>query len=217
MSLAYSQRVANAIEAKATTTSSFPAVIRLFRTSPPASPGDIRANLWNPAVTSGSYTGDAEKYQSAILEQYKLCVEMADRISARRALANAFFLTLNTAVLTTIGVFLGVFWKDRTHVPVFYLVLPLVLLLVLCLAWFWLVRSYRQLNSGKYAVIGALEEQLPASPYWRAEWKALGEGRDKSTYWPLTHLEQWVPCVFALTYISGFLVLLLAKPGGSFL
>jgi hypothetical protein len=70
-------------------------------------------------VTSASYTGDAEKYQSAILEQSKLCVEMADRISARRALASAFFVSLNTAVLTTVGVFLGVFWKDRPHVPVF--------------------------------------------------------------------------------------------------
>lgn len=211
--LAYSQRVSNATEAEATRKLTWPAIIRLFRTAPPASPGDITANLWNASVTSESYTGDAEKYQSAILEQYKLCVEMADRISARRALANGFFLTLNTAVLTTIGVFLGIFWKDRPNVPVFSLVLPLVLLLVLCLAWFWLVRSYRQLNSGKYAVIGALEERLPASPYWRAEWTALGEGKDKAIYWPLTHLEQWVPSVFAFMYICGFLVVLLAKPG----
>jgi hypothetical protein len=186
-------------------TSSLPAIIRLFRTASPASPSDIRADLWNTAVTSASYAADAE-YQSAILEQYKLCVEMADRISARRALANAFFLTLNTAALTTIGVF----WKERPHAPAFYLVAPLLLLLALCLAWFWLVRSYRQLNSGKYAVIGALEERLPASPYWKAEWKALGEGRDKAIYWPLTHLEQWVPGVFALTYLCGFLAVVLA-------
>jgi hypothetical protein len=203
--------VSHATGAEATTRSRLPAIIRLFRTAPPASPGDIRANLWNASVTSESYTGDGEKYQSAILEQYKLCVEMADRISARRALANAFFLTLNTAVLTTIGVFLEIFWKDGPHVPAYYLVLPLVLLVVLCLAWFWLVRSYRQLNSGKYAVIGALEERLPASPYWNAEWDALGNGEDKAIYWPLTHLEQWVPCVFALTYICGFLVVVLAQ------
>jgi hypothetical protein len=157
-----------------------------------------------PTVTSESYGADGEKYQSAILEQYKLCVEMADRISARRALANGFFLTLNTAAFTTVGVF----WKDRPHVSPLYLTIPLFLLLALCLAWVWLVRSYRQLNSGKYAVIGALEERLPASPYWRAEWKALGEG--KATYWPLTHLEQWVPGVFALTYLGGFVVAVVA-------
>jgi hypothetical protein len=140
------------------------------------------------------------------MEQYKLCVEMADRISARRALANVFFLTLNGAALTTIGVF----WKDRPHASVLYLIGPSLLLLALCLAWFWLVRSYRQLNSGKYAVIGALEQKLPASPYWSAEWTALGKGRDKAKYWPLTHLEQWVPCVFAAAYVCGFVVALLA-------
>jgi hypothetical protein len=187
-------------------TSSFPAIVRLFRTASPASPSDISANLWNAAVTPASYAADREKYQSAILEQYKVYVEMADRISARRALANAFFLTLNTAALTTIGVF----WKDRPHASIVYLVPPLILLLALCLAWFWLVRSYRQLNSGKYAVVGALEERLPASPYWAAEWKALGEGTDKAIYWPLTHLEQWVPSIFAWTYLCGFFVALLA-------
>ena len=30
-------------------------------------------------------------------ELYKLAVEMADRVSARRSLANSFFLTINTA------------------------------------------------------------------------------------------------------------------------
>lgn len=79
-----------------------------------------------------------------------------------------------------------------------------MLALGLCLAWFWLVRSYRQLNSGKFAVIGALEKRLPASPWWNGEWKALrGEERDKSTYWALTHLEIWVPLLFGFAYIYG--------------
>jgi hypothetical protein len=54
---------------------------------------------------------------------------MADRISARRALANALVLTLITAVLTTIGVF----WQDRPHASVFCLVPALLVLLAL----FW--------------------------------------------------------------------------------
>lgn len=161
----------------------------------------MRSQLWNTEITPDSYGGDADKYRSAILEQYKLYVEMADRISARRAIANAFFLSLNSAALTTIAFF----WKDKPAASPIVLIPPLILVLALCLAWFWLVRSYRQLNSGKYAVIGALEEELPSSPYWRAEWTALGEGKNKAQYWPLTHLEQWVPCVFGLTYICGYL------------
>ena len=69
-----------------------------------------------------------------------------------------------------------------------------------------LVRSYRQLNTAKFKVIGALEERLPASAYWRAEWVALGEGEDWHKYLPLTPLEQWVPMLFALVYLSGLVV-----------
>jgi hypothetical protein len=139
------------------------------------------------------------------MEQYKLCVEMADRVSARRALANTFFITLNTGVFTV----LGVFWKDRPAGSTWLLAFPAVVLIAQCLAWFWLLRSYRQLNSGKYAVIGALEELLPTSPYWQAEWRALGQGHDKTKYWPLTHLEQWVPLLFGAAYLGGFITAIL--------
>jgi hypothetical protein len=57
-------------------------------------------------------------------------------------------------------------------------------------------------------VVGALEERLPASPYRRAEWKALGEGKDPARYWPLTHLEQWIPLLFAATYVAGFIAVI---------
>ncbi len=173
---------------------------RYFGTGSPADPDEVERELWNDAVGRETYSEANESYQTAVLEQYKLYVEMADRISARRSLANTFFLTLNTAVFSLIGVL----WTSPPHAARGLLIVPLVVLVTLCLAWFWLVRSYRQLNSGKYAVIGALERRLPASPYWRAEWKALGEGTDKARYWPLTHLEQWIPCLFAVVYIGGF-------------
>ena len=158
---------------------------------------DVRTHLWNDG------TGPAD--QLTILEQYKIYVEMADRVSARRALTNTFFLTINTAVFTVVGVL----WANRPSGPVWFLVFPLLALLGECAAWFYLVRSYRQLNTAKYAVIGALEEKLPASPYWRAEWFALGEGRDRSRYWPLTHLEQGVPVLFAAIYLLAFVAVLL--------
>ncbi len=82
------------------------------------------------------------------------------------------------------------------------------MLVTQCLAWFWLLRSYRQLNSAKFAVIGTMEERLPASPYWLAEWAALGEGKDPSRYWPLSHVEQWIPWAFAVAYTIGFVVLM---------
>jgi hypothetical protein len=166
---------------------------------------EIASNLWNPGVGPESYVEPSDKYQAAILDQYKLYVEMADRISARRGLTNTFFLTLNTAIFTVIGVF----WKEHTAAAKWLLAFPLVVALGQCVAWYWLVRSYRQLNTAKFMVVGALEARLPASPYWRAKWKALGEGKDRSKYWPLTHLEQWVPVLFGLSYLGGFVAVLL--------
>ncbi|WFE36005.1 hypothetical protein [Micromonospora sp. WMMD975] len=165
---------------------------------------EVTATLWDPAEEE-EHT-DAGERRKVILEQYKTYVEMADRVSARRGLTNTFFLSLNTLIATAAGVV----WRSRGGVEPSYLTVPVAALLLQCAAWFWLLRSYRQLNSAKYIVIGALEERLPASPYWRAEWKALGEGRDPSRYWPLTHLEQWIPVSFAVVYVTGFALAILA-------
>jgi hypothetical protein len=162
--------------------------------------------LWNADVGADAYGGDTDKYRGAVLEQYRLYVEMADRVSARRGLANTFFLTLNTAVFTTLGLF-------ATHSRLttrWLLVFPLIVLLAECLTWFWIVRSYRQLNSGKWAVVGALEKRLPASPWWNAEWEALGRGEKPELYWPLTHIEQIVPLLFALTYLGAFIAVMVS-------
>ncbi|GAA5702566.1 RipA family octameric membrane protein [Streptomyces avermitilis] len=163
--------------------------------------GDIEDALWNTDVGAADYSEASDRYRQAVLEQYKLCVEMADRVSSRRNLTNTFFLSLNSAV---VAVFAAVSGGAAAGVSVWLSVAGLVILLAQCAAWFVMVRSYRQLNSAKYAVIGAFEERLPAYAYSRAEWGALGEGRDWRKYLPLTHVEQWVPVTFALAYLLGF-------------
>ncbi|WP_433617253.1 RipA family octameric membrane protein [Dactylosporangium sp. CA-139114] len=162
---------------------------------------EIREDLWT-AVDSDAYAGAGEKYQAAVLEQYRIYVEMADRLSARRGLTNTFLLTVNTATLTAAGTLVPQLWSRGAGL----LVIPCIVLVGQCVAWFWLIRSYRQLSSAKFRVIGALEERLPASPYWRAEWNALGAGRDKRRYWSVTSLEQWVPVLFALLYAALFVI-----------
>jgi len=125
---------------------------------------------------------------------------MADRIS-RRGLTNTSFLTLNTLVLTLFGMF----WKDSpSAIPILALVLLLAVAPGECGAWWFIVRSYRQLNAGKYQLVGLLEERLPASPCWSTEWKARGEAKDWRIYFPLTHVEQWIPLLFAAVYSLGF-------------
>lgn len=174
-------------------------VKKYFVEGPAPTDVEAAATLWNSGFSADA-TGTA-----VLLEQYKLYVEMADRVSGRRALANTFFLTLNTAVFAGIGVL----WAHPPDASAWLGVFPLIGLVVQCLVWFWTIRSYRQLNSAKWAVVGAIEQRLPASPWWRSEWTALGQGRDPARYWPLSHIEQWVPWIFALAYVGGFTALVI--------
>ena len=171
---------------------------RYFIETPPDT-ADLADSLWNDhAVTT--------PHVNLVMEQYKLYVELADRISARRSLANIVFLTLNTAIFTAIGIF----WKNLPKASPWLGIFPLTVLVLQCLVWFWIIRSYRQLNAAKWAVVGAFEQRLPTSPWWSAEWTALGEGKDPSRYWPLNRIERWVPFLFGIAYIGEFFVLVFA-------
>lgn len=143
------------------------------------------------------------RYGDHLVEQYKLYVEMADRISARRALANTFFVGLHTALVTAFTVLLkeGILPRNVMGYA------PLLAVILLCYVWWRVIVSYRQLNAGKFRVIHQLEELLPVAPY-AAEWAALGEGNEPQLYRPLTHVENWVPLSFAILY--GLLVLSLS-------
>ena len=158
---------------------------------------EVASGLWNDEIRPDGY--DA-KYHDHILEQYKLCVEMADRVSARRTWANAFFLTLHTFIIGVAGFLL----KEGIGLPQkWVIVIPLSAILAMCYTWWRMIKSYRQLNTAKFMVIGEYETRLPSSPYWSAEWKALGEGKDPKRYRQLTAVENWLPPIFAIIYIFG--------------
>jgi drug/metabolite transporter (DMT)-like permease len=158
---------------------------------------DIRSTLWNePPDGDGAVDAGA-----AFLEQYRLYIEMADRVSQRRAATNTFFLSLNTIVFSVFGAA----WAHRTpDVSTLAATLLVGVLVGECCAWWLILRSYRQLNAAKFTVIGLLEEHLPASPFWAAEWTALGEGKDWGLYMALTHVERWVPFGFAVIYLAAY-------------
>jgi len=137
-----------------------------------------------------------EKYHEHLIEQYKLYVQMADKVSERRQSANNYFLTVNSILISLVGVLSGIGLIAEQNV--WRCFIPLAGLLV-SVTWATLIRSYRQLNSGKFKVIHQLESQLPAALY-DTEWKILEEGLGKR-YLPFTHVEQFVPWIFAVLYV----------------
>lgn len=130
-----------------------------------------------------------EKFQDHRFEQYKLYVEMTDRISARRQTANSFFLTLNTALVALVS-YLGL----GTSPKKWYWAVA-VAGIVLSYMWYRLVRSYKDLNTAKFKIVHEIESKLPMAPY-DAEWEAVGRGEMPKLYLPFTHVEMYVPWVF---------------------
>lgn len=155
-----------------------------------------------------------------ILEVYKTAVEMADRTSARRAGANSFFLTLNTALAAVVGI-VSAARKPPPHgnLPTFDpygLVLTAAAGIVLSLTWRALLRYYRRLNAAKFDVINEIEKSLPVKPF-TDEWAVLhppqpagepvpsrwtGWWRRRVHHREATVVEQVVPLVFVAIYLA---------------
>src|SRR4051812_13581163 len=150
---------------------------------------------------TGTARADTSPAAASELELYKLAVEMADRISARRALANTFFLTVNTGLAALLG------GKElRWYVAVAGL--------AFALAWWWLLQSYRKLSWAKFQVINAIEPRLPVQLF-STEWQHLQSTKAPRRLWPPSALRAWlrgyhelgtverfVPFAFASIYIA---------------
>lgn len=127
-----------------------------------------------------------DKFHDHLVEQYKLYVEMADRISARRAQAHRFYISVLSALLAVLSLLI-----NRSMVSIFQQVIVLAIALLglaPCFLWYVTINSYRQLNSGKFKVIHEMEHHLPFTCYDR-EWEILGRGKERKKYVRLTRIE----------------------------
>lgn len=129
-----------------------------------------------------------------VLEQYKLAVEMADRVSARRGTANLFFLSIQTTLLTASGLA----YTAMQNVAWYSTVTIALTGCAISGAWWRQLRSYRLLNHAKFVVINAMEEQLPVKVF-SDEWEILKSR--SSSYVELGAVERVVPWVFAVLQI----------------
>lgn len=71
------------------------------------SEGRMKPNTYSPELFKTKPEDYRLKYGDDLFEQYKLYVEMADRVSERRATANNFFLTANTLLVSIFGAIIG--------------------------------------------------------------------------------------------------------------
>ncbi|MFJ2761983.1 RipA family octameric membrane protein [Streptomyces prasinus] len=166
---------------------------------------ELRSAVWNPDFSLvAPPRGNTDFGIQVLLEQYKLYVEMTDRMSARRALTNSFFLTINLAALAALASLAA---KYPTGWSNFVSAVGAFALIAECFVWFYTLRSYRHLSKAKYAVIEVLEEKLPSHPYSKGEWGAYVRSGKQGKYMRLTTAEQMVPAIFGFAYLATFLYL----------
>lgn len=164
-----------------------------------------KSRLWNHEVKADSTYPANEKWHSHLLDQYRLYVEMADRISQRRTSANSYFLSVNSAILAFIG-----YLTNKESIE--FLWVLSVSGITLSALWFSIIRSYKNLNTAKWQVVHEIERKLPISPY-EAEWDFVQRGTNPRLYRPITHIESWVPWIFTFLHL---IVLVKTFPGHEF-
>ena len=147
-------------------------------------------------------------YENHLMDEYKLFVEMADRIRTSRIQTSKYYLSLLTG-LTTIY---SIFFKDKLlSMNALSGIVIAVMALGLTILWFAHLMSYKQLSIGKFTILREMEKSIPF-PYYTEEFKVLQKEREKdkfATY--LTSIEIVIPFIFAIPYallLIYFLVLL---------
>ena len=138
-----------------------------------------------------------------LLEIYKIHANLADSVSQRRESANRLYVCLLAGLWVFASALLWLGNGNGYDKPI--LTFIGVVGTSLSVSWFVVIRSYRQLNTGKFLALHELEEKL-AYPFFRREWELLDEGKNLSRYWKLTNVEAGLPLTFFV--LSCILVIL---------
>lgn len=147
-------------------------------------------------MTPEKYGG---KYPDHLLEQYKLYVEMADRISQRRDQSNKFYATVYSALVAVLLLAVRFDLSDSA-LGVAFLAAG-VFGTLLAFIWWLNIESYRAINRAKFAVIQEMEVLLPF-PGYKREWALLRPAHGKSEYRGLSRIERYVPVVFLIMSVA---------------
>jgi len=158
----------------------------------------IEINVSGKNTRASLREGYGSEFQAHLLEQYKLYVEMADRVSSRRVQTASFYTSILSALLALLSITSN---KELFQGSQSFVLLTIAILgLCLCLAWAANINSYKQLNSLKFKVIHDMETHLPF-PCYDMEWKILKEDKNRRHYFRLTAIEQYIPVILAVPYL----------------
>ena len=163
------------------------------------------ANQERESVIHQSEDAYGGSFHADLLEQYKIYVQSAENVSARRVVSNRFMLTISAALVALYGLQSANFGQGY-----WTLLIPVMGIPVSAL-WYLIIKSHADLNHIKFKVICELEQHLPAAMY-KHEWKLAEEGQGK-TYRAVTNIERCIPILFSILHIVLAVMIILAVAG----
>ena len=140
-----------------------------------------------------------------LLEQYKLYVQSAENVSARRVASSHYLLALNTALVALYGFQPAGFGQN------FWTLLVPIIGIPVSLLWRSIIKSHADLNRVKFKVIHELEQHLPAAMF-KYEWRLAEEGQGKA-YRAVTTIERWIPILFVALHAALAIIIILEIAG----
>jgi hypothetical protein len=146
---------------------------------------------------------DGKDPRLAIFELY---LATAEKVSDRRAQANSWMLSVNSAIVALYGYL----QTDKMAIGVTQKVVWLWAIpaagAIVCLAWWALLASYRELNRAKFEVLTELEANFPVSPIARE--RQIYEKHGRRAF---SQIERLIPGCFVLLYIIMLVAALWTK------
>lgn len=144
-----------------------------------------------------------QEFEPSVFELYKLYKETTEKVSDRRAVANTWMLSVNSALVA----FYVLMEKGKEIVGssgrhLWLFALP-VAGFIISMAWAALLVSYRKINHAKFKVLMEMEHHFPYALYTRED-QILQE----SKRWNLSNIESWIPWAFGLLYAFLAIVVL---------
>jgi len=147
-------------------------------------------------------------YQDKLFGQYKSFLQMVDNLIDRRKGANKYFLSMNTGLLSVLGLLFHLniaSFESNTM----WVLGGSVAGILFAYSWYRTLKSYIQLSSIKWKIILEIEKKLPLRLH-ETEWALLGEGKNWKKYWKLTDVEQTIPIIFIGIYAFLIILVILA-------
>jgi hypothetical protein len=136
-----------------------------------------------------------QETEPSIFELYKLYKETTEKVSDRRATANTWMLSVNSALVA----FYALMEKGKEIVgssgrQLWLIALP-VAGFIICMAWAALLVSYRKVNHAKFQILMEMEQHLPYALYTRED-----QINKDIKRWNLSSIESGIPWAFGLLY-----------------